>query len=169
MDATTPLAVLLRGHGLCIGSPKHPVCTLATLFTHLASNDVSMGVVVAIAVVRRGIIVSQLPVADVFAAAVAWGADVHADNDDALRYAASHGYTPVVEILLDAGANVHAEDDAALYYAALGGQYKVVELLLNRGAGNIGKALIVAKHGIVKRLLADEAHRLPVFRALTAM
>ena len=199
MDATTPLAFLIRGHGLRVGSPKQAVCTLATLFTYLANNDVCKGVFVAIAVVRRGIIVSQLPVADAFAAAVqcgadvhtsndyalrwaahkgqtqavrvllAAGADVHADNDDALRYASSHGCISVVEILLDAGANVHAEDDAALYYASLNGQYKVVKLLLNRGAGHIGKAIVVAKHSIVKRLLADEAHRLPVFRALTAM
>jgi Ankyrin repeats (3 copies) len=201
MDATTPLAVLLRGHGLRIGSPMQAVCTLASLFSYFAdhvSKDVCKGVA-AIAVIRRGVIVSFVPVADAIAAAVAcgadvhtsndyalrWaahkgqtqavrvllaaGADVHADKDDALRYASSHGCIAVVQLLLDAGANIHAEDDAALYYAALNGQYKVVELLLSRGAGNIGKALVVAKHGIVKRLLADEAHRLPVFRALTAM
>jgi len=201
MYATTPLAVLIRGHGLRIGSPMQSVCTLRTLFSYFAdhvSKDVCKGVA-AIAVVRRGVIVSFVTVADAFTAAVrcgadvhtsndyalrwaahkgqkhavlallAAGADVHADNDDAMRYASSHGCIFIVETLLDAGANIHAEDDAALYYAALNGQYKVVELLLSRGAGNIGKALGVAKHRVVKLLLEQEAQRLPFFRTLTTM
>ena len=41
------------------------------------------------------------------------GADIHAKNDDALRWASSKGHTKVVKLLLDAGANVHAEDNVA--------------------------------------------------------
>lgn len=195
---TTNLAVLLEGHGLHIGSPMQSHCTLRTLFSYFAEH-VSSGVgkrVSAIAVVRRGVIVDFVRVADAFTSAARLGADVHtsndyalrwaarkgqvqavlallkagadlhAENDEALRYAASHGCVPIVEILLDAGANIHAEDDAALRYAALNGSHKVVNLLLSRGADNIEQALVVAKGSVTKRLLEDEAHRLPVFRSL---
>ena len=63
------------------------------------------------------------------------GANVHARNDIALRFAAMYGYTATVEALLDAGADVHAgKDDIALREAARNGHTATVELLLARGA-----------------------------------
>jgi hypothetical protein len=62
------------------------------------------------------------------------GADVHAEDDEALRLAAKMGMKQVVELLLQHGADVHAEDDEALRLAARKGIYQVVELLLQHGA-----------------------------------
>src|SRR3990172_8474336 len=62
------------------------------------------------------------------------GADIHAENDQALRWAAEKGYLDVVKLLLDRGADIHAENDYALRLAAEYGQLDVVKLLLDRGA-----------------------------------
>jgi hypothetical protein len=50
---------------------------------------------------------------------LASGADVHAVNDWALRYAACYGYAQTVKVLLAGGADVHAQDDEALRCAAI--------------------------------------------------
>jgi hypothetical protein len=67
------------------------------------------------------------------------GANVHADNDDALRWAAESGHTEtvkylveagaIVKILVEAGANVHAGDDYALRHAASNGYTEIVKYL----------------------------------------
>ena len=57
------------------------------------------------------------------------GADVHADDDCALRWAASSGHLKVVEYLVEQGADIHAEDDEALRWAANNGHFGVVEFL----------------------------------------
>ena len=62
------------------------------------------------------------------------GADIHAENDGALRWAAAYGHRDVVELLLEKGANIRAENDSALRRAAVNGYRDVVELLLKRGA-----------------------------------
>jgi ankyrin repeat protein len=71
------------------------------------------------------------------------GANVHADDDYAMRYAAradgradghADGHADVVRLLLDAGANVHARDDVALRYAATCGYNVVVRILVDAGA-----------------------------------
>lgn len=62
------------------------------------------------------------------------GADVHANDDSALRWAAHLNDKDVCELLLDRGANVHAMDDAALFWAAAKGHTAVVQLLLQHGA-----------------------------------
>jgi ankyrin repeat protein len=62
------------------------------------------------------------------------GADVHANNDEALRRAAEAGHTDVVRLLLGAGADVHARDDEALWRAARSGRTEVVMVLLDAGA-----------------------------------
>ena len=54
------------------------------------------------------------------------GANVHAEDDYALRMAANHGYPQTVRALLEAGANVHAEDDHALRRGAYWGQTETV-------------------------------------------
>jgi ankyrin repeat protein len=62
------------------------------------------------------------------------GADIHAYHDEALKWAATHGYTKTVKLLLDRGANIHAWDDEALRWATLCGHTETVKLLLKRGA-----------------------------------
>jgi len=66
--------------------------------------------------------------------AIAAGANVHARNDGALRWASIYGHTEVVKLLLDAGADVHAQDDDALQWASYNGHAEVVRLLLAAGA-----------------------------------
>jgi hypothetical protein len=59
------------------------------------------------------------------------GADVHAENDDALRWAAERGHRDIVAMLLDAGADVHAAKDFALRWAAEKGYRDIVAMLLD--------------------------------------
>ena len=58
------------------------------------------------------------------------GADVHAFNDYALRFAAYYGHLEIVKILLENGADVHAENDYALRFAANYGHLEIVKILL---------------------------------------
>ncbi len=71
--------------------------------------------------------------ADVVKLLLEHGADVHADNDHALRLAATFGRADVVSLLFDHGADVHAKDDYALCFAATYGHTKVVKQLLEHG------------------------------------
>ena len=81
------------------------------------------------------------------------GADVHSDNDAALRYVCGADLPDpslVVERLLDAGANVHADDDAPMRGACERGGLETVRLLLEAGAdvhARNGEALANACHG----------------------
>ena len=61
------------------------------------------------------------------------GADVHAENDYALRLASYHGHYEIVKILLENGANVHAENDYALRWASDNGHLEIVKVLLENG------------------------------------
>ena len=58
-----------------------------------------------------------------------YGANVHANNNLALLDAASWGYFDIVKLLLEHGADVHAVDDYALRLAARYGHADVVEIL----------------------------------------
>ena len=49
--------------------------------------------------------------------------------DGALRWASKYGRIDVVKVLLEAGADVHAEDDWALRRASESGHTEVVNLL----------------------------------------
>ena len=61
------------------------------------------------------------------------GADIHANDDKALHWAAGRGHTATVELLLDRGADIHAKDDEALRWAPANGHTAIVALLLKRG------------------------------------
>jgi len=61
--------------------------------------------------------------------AIVAGADVHAYDDLALRWASGNGHIEVVKVLLDAGADVHARDDYALRWASGNGHVEIVKLL----------------------------------------
>ena len=62
------------------------------------------------------------------------GADIHANDDEALRWASSNGHLEVVRLLLSNGANIHSYNDFALRYASYHGYLEIVKLLLANGA-----------------------------------
>jgi hypothetical protein len=75
--------------------------------------------------------------ADAVRILLATGANVHAQDDRALDWAARDGHTETVKALLAAGANVRSGDDGALRAAASGGHTETVRVLLAHGA-NVG-------------------------------
>jgi len=57
------------------------------------------------------------------------GADVHADNDYALRWASNNGHLDVVKFLIEHGADIHADNDCALRWASSRVHLPVVQFL----------------------------------------
>lgn len=77
-------------------------------------------------------------------AALSAGADVHADQDRALRLASEKGHLEIVKCLLEAGANAHARRAHALQSAAKNGHQPVVDCLLKTGAAaNANKDIVL--------------------------
>ena len=72
--------------------------------------------------------------ADMFKNLIDLGANIHLNNDRALRCASNRGHVEVVRALLENGANVHAQDDYALRWASRNGHVEVVKVLLENGA-----------------------------------
>jgi ankyrin repeat protein len=62
------------------------------------------------------------------------GADVHANEDWALRLASEDGHFELVQMLLQHGADVHACNDWPLRWACYTGCLEIVQLLLENGA-----------------------------------
>jgi ankyrin repeat protein len=62
------------------------------------------------------------------------GADIHTEEDYALRYAAKNGHLEVVRFLIENGADVHAENEFALKTAFFKGFKDIVFYLIDRGA-----------------------------------
>ena len=62
------------------------------------------------------------------------GVDVHAQKDVALRWASNNGHLEVVKLLFEHGADVHASKDEAFRWASRNGHLEVVKLLLEHGA-----------------------------------
>ena len=62
------------------------------------------------------------------------GANIHSNDDRALRIASSNGHLKVVIILVNEGANIHADDDEALIWASRYGYLEVVKFLIESGA-----------------------------------
>ncbi|MEK0338334.1 MAG: ankyrin repeat domain-containing protein [Nitrosopumilus sp.] len=73
------------------------------------------------------------------------GADVHADNDEALKWASFYSYLNIIKLLLKYGADIHANDDEALQVASRNGHYDVVKLLLDVGANVHARILKIAQ------------------------
>jgi len=80
------------------------------------------------------------------------GADVHANDDLALQLASENGHVEVVKVLLDAGANVHAWDDRALQWASKNGHTEVVKVLLDASAN------VHADNDLALRWASEEGH-----------
>lgn len=60
------------------------------------------------------------------------GADIHSDNDFALRNASENGQLEVVRYLVENDADIHAKDDLALRNASENGHIEVVRYLQNQ-------------------------------------
>ena len=67
---------------------------------------------------------------------IAAGADVHAGGDYALHAASLNGHAEEVQMLLDAGANIHARDSSALRYAVESGHIEVIKILIDWKGAN---------------------------------
>ena len=65
---------------------------------------------------------------------VSIGADIHADNDHALRMASQKDYFDIVKYLVEQGADIHAMSDLALRWASQYGHLDVVKYLVSKGA-----------------------------------
>jgi len=61
------------------------------------------------------------------------GANIHADDDFPLQWAAKNGYLNIVEFLMSKGANIYARNDKALRLAAAAGHLGVLKHLINKG------------------------------------
>jgi len=75
-----------------------------------------------------------LPLTEAIELAIQHGADVHANNNNALRWASEYGHLPVIQFLVQHGANVHADNDYALRWASYNGHLPVVQFLVQHGA-----------------------------------
>jgi ankyrin repeat protein len=62
------------------------------------------------------------------------GANIHAKNDYALRCSSGNGHIEIVKFLIEKGANIHAKDDYAIRYSSENGHIEVVKLLVQNGA-----------------------------------
>lgn len=62
------------------------------------------------------------------------GADLHAEDERALRVASQNGHLDIVKYLVERGADVHAMFEGALRFAAERGHQDVVNYLLSKGA-----------------------------------
>lgn len=60
------------------------------------------------------------------------GANIHADENGALRWASAHGHLEVVKYLVENGANIHADDDYALRWAHANKHFDVVKYLIQK-------------------------------------
>jgi len=65
---------------------------------------------------------------------VSVGADIHAYEDEAVKYASEHGHLEVVKYLVSLGADIHAGDDWAIVWASGNGHLEVVKYLVSLGA-----------------------------------
>ena len=92
---------------------------------------------------------------------VTQGANIHADNDAALRWAAPNGHLEIAKFLLAKGANIHANDDGALREAAFCGDLEAVKFLVTQGAN------IHARNDKALKWSAQEGHN-DVWQVLSA-
>ena len=58
------------------------------------------------------------------------------DRSRELIEAALRGDLPEVQRLVNEGADIHAQNDQALMYAAAGGHLPIVKFLINRGSSS---------------------------------
>lgn len=71
---------------------------------------------------------------EVVKALIKEGADIHADYDYVLQWAAGSGQFDMVELLVSEGANIHARGEYSLQRAVRYGHFNVVKFLVEKGA-----------------------------------
>ena len=59
------------------------------------------------------------------------GANIHAADDCAVRWASGNGHLQVVKYLVSSGANIHARHDLAVLWASENGHLEVVKYLVS--------------------------------------
>jgi hypothetical protein len=89
---------------------------------------------------------------DIVECLIKYGANVNAENDDTIRYASRSGYADIVELLIKHGANIHARDDYSFRCAASNGYLDVVKCLIYHGAD------IHAKNDYALRWASENGH-----------
>lgn len=62
------------------------------------------------------------------------GADIHAEDDNALKWASEKGHLDVVKYLVKHGSDINAEHNYALVHASQNGHLDVVKYLVENGA-----------------------------------
>ncbi len=62
------------------------------------------------------------------------GADIHAQDNYALRLSAYNGHLSVIKYLIEMGANIHANDDEALITSSENGYLPVIKLFNRNGS-----------------------------------
>ena len=92
---------------------------------------VEKGVPITSVAVTRAVLFSN---PDIVKYLIEHGADVHAENDYALRWAAREGHFDLVKFLVESGANIHAENDYALLWAIENDHFDIVRYLVDHGA-----------------------------------
>jgi len=71
---------------------------------------------------------------DVIKSLVEEGADIHAWDDYALRWASEFGHFEIVKFLVEKDADIHSRGDYALRWASRNGHFEVVKFLVEKGA-----------------------------------
>src|SRR5581483_1173721 len=64
---------------------------------------------------------------------VSVGADIHADNNSAVRCASEKGHLSTVQYLVSVGADIHAHDNYAVRWASNNGHLSTVQYLVELG------------------------------------
>ena len=62
------------------------------------------------------------------------GADIHINDDYALRCATLYGHLDIVKYLIEKGASINIMDDLPLRLATYNGNFKMVKYLVEKGA-----------------------------------
>ena len=80
------------------------------------------------------------------------GANIHAKDDNSLRWASENGHLDVVKYLVEHGANVNGLDDQALRWASNNGKIEIVKYLVDHGAN------VHALYDYALRLASQNGH-----------
>ena len=62
------------------------------------------------------------------------GANIHAGNDNVLKWASAYGHLDIVKFLVEKGADIHTRNDLPLCLASESGHLNIVKFLVEKGA-----------------------------------
>ena len=84
--------------------------------------------------------------------AISKGADIHENDDRALRWASRYGHLDMVKYLINQGADIYARNDNALAMASYFGHLEIVKYLVKSGAN------IYARNKEAMRFASENGH-----------